>query len=144
MKILARLLFFLNILNQDALGLPLSEYIQTASGLISTTYGYGEYMCGEVGSPRPCSVGAITSTNMEFYPDAPTAAIFVPASLYFRPTWIRLRVGDNACAWVLLNDKGNERFYKKRGFDLTPGALKVLGIKPSKYWKGVVHICDSE
>lgn len=120
----------------------LQEALNTASGLIATTYGYGELMCGEVGSPRPCNNNAVTFTGMKFEPNAPSVAIFAPKKLRFPSTFIRIRVEDGPCGWVVLNDKGNARFFKKRGFDLTPGALLLLGIKPSPYWKGVVHVCN--
>lgn len=110
----------------------------------STTYGYGEFYCGDIGRPRPCERGAITASGEPFDPDLPTAAVFAPTNLRIIPTVVHMRIDDGPCAEILVTDKGNPRFIGKRGFDLTPGALRALGIEPHSKWSGYVQPCQPE
>lgn len=119
------------------------EYLLAiASGLVSTVYGYGETMCGDVGRPRPCSHGAVTASGDIFDPSIPSIAIAAPAHFRLKPTKIFLRVGDGPCKPVLLLDKMNPRYMGIRGFDLTPAAVELLtGTPATAYWSDIVHVC---
>jgi len=121
----------------------LDIFIVLASGLEATTYGFGEYFCGDYGSPRPCSYGAVTSSGVVFDPDVPQAAVAAPRWLKFRPRVVFLRVdGSSRCHPIRVVDKMNSRWIGKRGFDLTPAAVRLLtGKTPTKYWSGRVHVC---
>lgn len=120
---------------------PLFFFIEIAFGLLSTTYGHGELQCGDVHKPRRCEKGAITASGEVFDPQKPTAAVFAPKTLILRPVDVWMQVGDGPCAKIRVNDKGHPRYIGHRGFDLSPGALKALGIKPHKQWSGVVKQC---
>lgn len=115
--------------------------IAIASGLVSTTYGWNEYNCGDIGSPRPCSVGAITASGEPFDPDIPTAAVFAPTALPMRAVVVSVRLGEGVCRWIRVNDKGNPRYIGERGFDITPATIKLLGGTPTKFWSGEVNVC---
>lgn len=119
-------------------------YILVASGLHSTTYGHGELMCGNIGKPVRCSVGAITASGEVFDPQIPTAAIFSPTSLrmWKRASVMPVRIlPDGKCMFIRINDKMNPRYIGKRGFDLTPASVKLLGGKVSDKWSGKVEVC---
>jgi len=119
------------------------EYlIVIASGLVSTTYGFGEYMCGDIGSPAPCVEGAVTASGVTFDPEAPQAAIAAPTSYKLKPTHIYLKVDGGKCKKIALVDKMNPRYIGRRGFDLTPKAVQLLTGKPAvSTWSGIVHVC---
>lgn len=93
---------------------------------LSTAYGYGEENCGDYGLPRPCSKGAVTASGEVFDPDLPTAAIFAPRSLKMRAVDVHMQVENGPCIRIRVNDKGNQRYIGKRGFDLSPAALEAL------------------
>lgn len=118
--------------------------LTTASGLPSSTYGYSEMMCGDVGRPRSCAVGATTASGETFDPSIPSAAVAAPASLVLkaRYIWIRLADGPFRCVRVRLNDKMNPRWIGVRGFDLTPAAVEKLGGLPTPKWSGRVRVCS--
>lgn len=119
-------------------------YIMIASGLHSTTYGYSELMCGDIGKPVKCSVGAITASGEVFDPQIPSAAIFSPTRLrmWKRASVMPLRIlPDGKCMFIRINDKGNPRYIGKRGFDLTPASVKLLGGKVADTWSGKVEVC---
>ena len=110
--------------------------------LTSTTYGYGEKMCGDPGHARTCDKGAVTASGIKLDPELPQVAIAAPASMLLKAQRIGLQVPGGKCVWVSLVDKMNERWIGVRGFDLTPGALKLLTGKPAtKYWTGQVSVC---
>lgn len=119
------------------------EYLLViASGLLSTTYGWGESYCGDIGKPVPCQRGAITASGVEFNPALAQAAIAAPSHVRFKPTYIMLKVDGGKCRRVHLVDKSNPRWVGRRGFDLTPEAVRVLtGRTPTKHWSGIVHVC---
>ncbi len=119
--------------------------LSLASGLQATTYGWSEMMCGDVGSPRICAKGAVTASGEEFDPAVASAAIAAPARLVLRPQWVWLRLADGPfkCVRIRLNDKSNPRWIGRRGFDLSPAAVRRLtGAVPSSAWSGRVHVCD--
>lgn len=121
----------------------LVELLLIANGLVSTTYGYGERMCGDIGTPAECKRGALTASGIPLEPSAPMAAIFAPTKMRLKAQWIQLRVPDRECKWVLLADKGNPRFIGERGFDLTPAAVELLtGESAHPNWSGKVEVCD--
>lgn len=111
---------------------------------LSTTYGYGEWNCGDIGKARPCSKGAITSSGQIFDPELPTAAIAVPANMRFSPFHLYMKVGNGPCIKVLINDKLNPRYVGKLGFDLTPKTLELLTGRASPKWLGKVSPCIGE
>lgn len=97
--------------------------------------------CGDVGEPVPCSKGAVTASGEIFDPDMPTMAVFAPARYIMRPTVIPVRLNNNECKFIRVNDKGNPRYINKRGFDLTPSSVKLLGGVSSEYWSKKIYIC---
>lgn len=116
-----------------------------ASGLLATTYGYSEMMCGPVGAPRACELGAYTSSGEPFVPSLPTVAVAAPRGTYVRAQPIRLKlVGPFPCKRLILNDKMNPRWIGRRGFDLSPGAVRLLTSRPAT--RGFAHrveVCRS-
>lgn len=115
--------------------------IIAASGSIATTYGYGERYCGEI-SPRSCQIGATTASGVPFNPELPTAAIALKQGTIMRPVVVMLRVEGGFCTPILFTDKKHPRYYKStKPIDLTPGALRALGVKPKSYWSGRVFVC---
>jgi len=118
-------------------------YLIIASGLHSTTYGWDETNCGDIGVPRPCSHGAITASGEVFDPETPTMAVFAPTKLRMggRAKVVLVRLPGGSCKYVRVNDKGNPRYIGERGFDLTPAAITLLGEEPTKFWSGKVELC---
>lgn len=117
------------------------EYIALALALPHSTYGWGSNNCGDIGRPVACSKGAITSSGEEFDPDAVTAAVPAPTSQRTRVTTVKLRATSGKCVAIKINDKSNPRFIGLRGLDLTPGALRALGIEPTRHWSGRIEMC---
>lgn len=114
-----------------------------ANGLLSTTYGYNEKMCGPPEEPTACTKGAITSTGTIFDPDVPMVAIAAPEDVKFQVIEIGLRTKFGACQKVLLSDKMNSRYFGVRGFDITPAALKLLtGKAPDPKWSDKLYLCN--
>lgn len=122
----------------------MEKYLAIASGLWASVYGFGEYMCGDVGFPRACEVGATTASGEGFDPDLPTAALAAPADLRMeaRDVWLRLDGGPHECRRIRINDKMHPRWIGVRGFDLTPAAVRRLGGVPTPKWGGRVHVCS--
>ncbi len=113
-----------------------------ASLMRSTTYGYGEFMCGDVGKPRPCEKGAITASGVEFDPTKPMAAIAAPFNMVLKAQVIGLRVEGGKCKRIHLVDKMNPRYIGKRGFDLSPAAVRLLTGDAHPGWSGRVEVCS--
>lgn len=111
---------------------------------LSSTYGYGERMCGDIGTPRPCSEGAITASGEPFDPQEVSGAVFAPKRLRMAVYYVRMRIGDGPCILVKINDKGNPRYIGRRGFDLTPGALTALTGSANPRWSGRVSLCKGD
>ena len=118
-------------------------YILVASGLHSTTYGHGELMCGDIGKPVKCSVGAITASGEVFDPQIPQVAVAAPTGLRMYPQVIPLRIKGGKCKFLRIVDKMNPRYIGKRGFDLTPAAVTLLGGMATEYWSGEVEVCSN-
>ncbi len=122
--------------------MTLTAFLMLASLLDSTTYGYGEKMCGDVGKPVVCAKGAITASGEPFDVEVPQVALALPAKWRVRAQRIKLRVSGGKCQWVRLVDKMNARWVGLRGFDLNPAALSLLtGNRAIKHWTGRVEIC---
>lgn len=171
-------------------------FIIAASGLFSTTYGYGELNCGDAPKTsktsiefmaqintraakhatnasldqpfshmsiheflmsrslranvktkaKACVAGAMTASGEQFRPyDEPTAAVAMPRNVIMRPAWVYLRLEDGECHRIRVNDKMNERYIGKRGFDLSPAAQALLtGSTPSRSWSAKVYVCGEE
>lgn len=119
----------------------LLELLATASGLLATTYGHGEMMCGDIGKPRPCILGEPTASGEPFDPSIPTAAIAAPTAFRLKATIVRLRIPGGQCQPIRINDKMNPRYIGVRGFDLTPAAVELLTGTSSPYWSGKVEVC---
>lgn len=130
------------------MSIALKYYLTLASGLISTTYGYGERMCGDVGAAVACIAGAVTASGEEFRPqEVASAAVAAPARLRIEATEVHLKIypGPYACRPVRVNDKMNPRWIGKRGFDLSPAAVELLTGQPAtERWSGVVQVCGVE
>ncbi len=122
--------------------MTLTAYLMLASLVPSTTYGYGEGMCGDPGHARPCATGAITASGERFDTRIPQVAIALPSKMRIRAQRIRLRIEGGKCQWVRLVDKMNERFTAVRGFDVNPAALRILTGKPAtNSWRGRIEMC---
>jgi hypothetical protein len=121
----------------------LIAYLLLASLVPSTTYGYGEIMCGDVGKPRRCSDGAVTASGLVFDTKVPQVALALPARMRLKSRRIKLRLPGGKCQTVTLADKMNERYIGVRGFDLNPAALELLTGKGAvPHWSGRVELCD--
>lgn len=124
----------------------LLELLVIASGLTSTTYGFGEHNCGDIGRPRICATGAITASGVPFVISVPQAAIAAPTKMRLGASVVWLRLGDDQhgpCHPVALVDKMNPRYIGVRGFDLNPAAQSLLTGKPAtRHWSGRVHVCS--
>jgi len=122
----------------------LEIYLHLASGLLGTTYGWGEEMCGETTKPRLCQAGERTASGVNLDPQSPQVALAAPTILRIPPEgiWIWLRlVGSEYCKPIHLVDKMSERWVGERGWDLTFGAIKSLGGIPSNSWSARVELC---
>lgn len=97
---------------------------------LSSTYGFGEYNCGDIGKPKPCVKGQPTASGVLLDPNLPQAAIAAPTNLRMYPVSVYMRVPGGPCVAIQVVDKMNPRYIGKRGFDLTPGALRALGVEP--------------
>lgn len=118
------------------------ELVTVALSLISTTYGHQEMYCGDYDKPEVCAKGAITASGEEFDPNKATAAIPAPKNKILRPFYVWIKDIKGRCRRIKVNDKANEKWIGKRGLDLTPGALRKLGIKPTKHWSGRLELCS--
>lgn len=122
--------------------LIVDKFISIALGILSTTYGYGEIMCGDIDNPKECSKGALTASGEVFDPNMPTMAVFSPTKMRMGSIviYVKLRkVGK--CEYIRVNDKGNPRYIGSRGFDLTPAAVRLLGGHATPYWSGIIEPC---
>lgn len=118
------------------------DFALIASMFFSTTYGWGENNCGDIGKPQTCAEGAITASGVPLSYKLPIVAVAAPTKLRMKAYWVKMRIkGKAKCKWLLLADKMNPRYIGKRGFDLTPPALSKLGVRPSSTWSGHVELC---
>ena len=120
----------------------INELLLAASGILSTTYGHGESMCGDVGFARPCDNTAITASGVPFDPEVPMAAIAAPEDFVLNAQYIFIRTATSKCFKILLADKMHERWIGERGFDLTPAVVRLLtGLEPTPYWSDTIFTC---
>lgn len=121
----------------------LSDFVSLASGLIATVYGFGERYCGHPSNPSPCSLGAVTASGEIFDPSLPTLAVPMPENTRLRsPVYIKIRTAESPCVRVKVNDKKHPRYIGTQGFDLSPAAVALLGVKPTRYWSDKVYLCE--
>jgi len=121
----------------------LIEYIVLAGSLVAFTFGYSEKRCGDINHPVACSIGATTSSGEKFNPLLiASAALPLPRRLKMRALTIKFKAKNGKCVPIRINDKSPEKWIGKRGFELTPAALRILGITPSKKWSGRVELCE--
>lgn len=115
------------------------------SGMLSSTYGHGETMCGNVGNPKVCSTGQLTASGEEFHTEKATAAVpFIQGRLKAQGAWFRLASDPigTGCKYIHINDKMNKRFHGRKYMDLSPAAQSILtGKKASRSWSGRVLLC---
>lgn len=109
----------------------------------STTYGYGEWYCGNPGNPKQCETGRPTQSGEIFDTSKRSMAIPHPHNRWVTPMNIGLVGHDGSCKAVRLNDIKNQRYigHKYGGFDLSPAALKHVNGKAYGRWTGFVRIC---
>lgn len=119
----------------------IESFLLLASGLLASTYGYGELFCGDIGKARPCSYGAITASGVIFDPDKPQAAIAMPQEIPIVERTIYLRIAGGPCRPIQLVDKMNPRFIGERGFDLSPRAVQDLTGKRDENFLQAVFVC---
>lgn len=119
----------------------LTDLIMLALMTPATVYGFGEKNCGNPGKPKPCVYGAITASGEIFDPRRVTGAITVPAKMRFKPFTVLVRSYKNECIPLRINDKSNHRWIGKRGFDLTPAAVKAITGRVHKKWSGRLEFC---
>lgn len=125
--------------------MTLETLLLIASGLMSTTYGHDELACGDVKTPRPCSIGAVTASGVPFDPSLPQVAIAAPERFILKHSVIGLRIKGGQCKSVNLVDKMHHRWIGERGFDLTPAAVRLItGKAPTEHWSGVLFVCVPE
>lgn len=111
------------------------KYITIAMTQVSTTYGYGELQCsGE------CSHGNLTASGESFIPNEASVAIPLPSNVRIRSFILYFMSTDNECVPIIVNDKKSMNT-SKRGFDFSPGALRVLGYEVSSTWSSNVGVC---
>jgi hypothetical protein len=123
------------------------SFLAVASGLVSTTYGFGEQNCGDEGKATRCEYAAQTSSGEMFSPfNVASAALAVPKNLRTRPVFAYLRLEESdQCFKIRINDKMNPRYVGQRGFDLSPKAQSLLTGKPAvSHWSGKVIVCGYE
>jgi hypothetical protein len=128
------------------MSITLTTYLQLASGLLATTYGWGEAMCGDPGNPRQCVSGQPTASGLPLRPQAAQAAVAVPGYIRIPPEGIyigiRLAGRPHECHMIHLVDKMSERWIGQRGWDLTPGAVRrITGMDPVRGWSAPVELC---
>lgn len=123
--------------------MTLETLIFVASSVISTTYGYGEVNCGDIGEPEACQIGAITASGLPFDPSIPFVAIAAPTSFQLKPHSVYLKTKTGKCHRLDILDKMNPRYIGERGFDLSPAAVELLTGKPAHAgWSERLFLCS--
>ena len=124
----------------------LSEAIHLALSLPATTYGYGETYCGDPHGPVTCDATATTASGLPFDPEEAHVAVHLPpevtARVLIRPgRWqVCLRHAVTGTpTWLPVTDKKG----RPGGLDLSPGALRLLGIEPSPAFSGNLTPCET-
>jgi len=126
----------------------LLSYLLLASAQTSTTYGWGERMCGVQGAARHCVAGEPTASGVLLDPDAAQAALPLPEGVRLPPGGIHVRLRllpTGRCTRIHVTDTTATRWVGVRGFDLTRGALSALGVGvPAATWSGGVGLCPTK
>lgn len=123
--------------------MTLTTLLMVASGLISTTYGYGELNCGDINAPRKCEKGATTASGLTFDPDIAFVAIAAPTEFALKPSIVYLKTKHGRCHPIVIIDKMNPRYIGVRGFDVSPAGVKLLTGKPAtSTWQEKLYICS--
>lgn len=109
----------------------------------STTYGYGEFYCGNPGKPKACETGRPTQSGEIFDTNKLSMAIPHPHNRWVKAQTMGLMGVDGTCKPVRLNDIKNQRYigHKYGGFDLSPAALRHVNGKAYGRWTGFVRLC---
>lgn len=121
---------------------PIDTYIQIALEHTATTYGYGEKgFCGDIHRPVACDNKAITASGERFNPNEPSIAVPAPKNLRVpKDKYVCLIDYKQDVIYIRVNDKKNPR---RKGLDLSPGALKLLTGSSSPTWSGKLESCDN-
>lgn len=120
-------------------------YLHLAASHAATTYGFGEYMCGNIGRAKKCQNGAVTATGDTFHTDKLTAAIPIPLKMRLKAFYVWVRGESGRCVRIRVNDKKSPRFIGRSGLDLSPAAQEaVSGKRAKKSWSGKIEICHIE
>jgi len=122
----------------------LSLLVTVASGLRSTTYGWGtgDLHCGDIGHAVECVKGLPTASGEPLDPNVPQIAIAAPTWLRLKSVVIPIRLDGKRCVYVRLVDKMNPRYIGFRGFDLTPASVKLVGGVSTRHWSGTITVCN--
>lgn len=121
----------------------LAHFIKLAFTVgLSTTYGWGEFNCGDIGKPVSCAKGAITASGEVFDPELPTAAVAAPSDVRVKAVNVWMRIGKGPCVSIRVNDKLNPRYIGKLAFDLSPRSLELLTGTRRPMWSGRVSQCN--
>lgn len=91
----------------------------------------------------PCLMGAPTASGLPLDHNLPIFAVAAPTNMPVKATWVKMRLDQGPCRWLILADKMNPRYIGERGYDLTPAALRTLGVTPTKHWSGKLTPCLS-
>jgi hypothetical protein len=105
----------------------------------SFTYGWGEWSCNH----KRCQEGiSITASGDKLSKHIPSVAVPLPKNVPLKIMWIGLKTDDGKCTSVKVNDRTSIRLVHKRGFDLSPAALKAITGIVSRNWSGRLYLCD--
>jgi hypothetical protein len=89
-----------------------------------------------------CIVGISRTASGELLQkNIPSAAIPMPKKMKIIPFWLNLKTKNGPCVSIRINDKASPSIIGKRGFDLSPAALKALTGIVSKHWSGQLFLC---
>jgi hypothetical protein len=117
--------------------IELATFILMALNNTATTYGWGEQSCNGA-----CREGySTTASGEKLLSTVPSAAIPIPAFMFFKPFWLSVKTLKGKCTKIRINDKTSPRLIGKRGFDLSPRALFQLTNIRSKNWTGKLYPC---
>lgn len=114
------------------------SFLMLATEHRSYVYGFGEMSCN-----GRCLEGiSVTASGDTLSKDIPSVAVPLPKNVPLEVVWIGLKTETGKCTLVKVNDRTSTRLVHKRGFDLSPAALKALTGIVSKHWSGQLFLCD--
>ena len=115
------------------------SFLMLATQHTSFTYGFGEHSC----SNGHCIEGvSVTASGDTLSRNIPSVAVPLPKNIPLEVGWIGLKTKTGKCTLVKVNDRTSTSLVHKRGFDLSPAALKALTGNISKHWSGQLFLCD--